>query len=135
MSAESVQAFMAKVASSPELQAQLRAARSPQDCLMMADAAGFELTGQDLSALAQQAYHQWLERLEPKLREFFTQVRHTPDLDRQLKACQSSAEVIALGQQCAVVLSKAELQRAAAAANAVPGFSFEKLWFQGLQDL
>jgi hypothetical protein len=37
-----------------------------------------------------------------------------------------------LAQECGVKLSEDELQRAAMVAEAISGFSFEKLWFRGL---
>lgn len=132
MSSDAVKAFNDQVAASPTLQAQLQAVTSPREFLALAQAAGFDLTGQDLSAIAQAAFQQWLDRLDPKLRDFFRQVHDTPTLDEQLKACQSIADVIALGRQCSVALSAAELQQAAQAAESVPGFSFEKLWFRRL---
>ena len=92
----------------------------------------FDLTGQDFQGIVQAAYQQWLDRLDPKMRNFFSQVHDTKALDEQLRTCQSTTDVIALGQQCGVEFSEADLKRAAAAAEAVPGFSFEKLWFRGL---
>ena len=82
--------------------------------------------------MAQQAYRQWLDSLDLKLSAFFRQVHETQALDDRLKTCRSVAEVIALGQACGFELSEQDLDRAAAAAEAVPGFSFEKLWFRGL---
>ena len=132
MSSESVKAFNDKVVASPELQAKLRAITNPMEFLALAKAEGFDLTGQDFQAIAQTAYQQWLERLNPKMRDFFSQVHETKVLDNQLKTCRSSADVIALGQECGVALSETDLQEAAIAAEEVPGFSFEKLWFRGL---
>ncbi|NER78235.1 MAG: Nif11-like leader peptide family natural product precursor [Leptolyngbya sp. SIO1D8] len=132
MSSESVQAFNDKVAASPELQAKLRAVTSPMDFLTLAKAEGFELTMVDLQDMAQRAYQHWIKRLEPKVGGFFNQVRNTKALDDQLKTCQVPADVMSLAQQCGVELSNTDLQQAAIAAEAVPGFSFEKLWFRGL---
>ncbi|MEL7315027.1 MAG: Nif11-like leader peptide family RiPP precursor, partial [Cyanobacteria bacterium J06559_3] len=125
MSSESVQAFNDRVAASPELKAQLQAITNPMEFLALAKAEGFELTGQDFQSIAQTAYRQWLDRLDPKLRDFFSQIHNTKTLDDQLKTCQSPADAIALGQQCGVELSEADLKQAAAEAEAVPGFSFE----------
>ena len=132
MSSDSVQAFNDKVAASPELQAKLRTVTSPVDFLMLAKAEGFDLTGADLQAIAQNAYQHWIESLNPKVGGFFSQVRNTKVLDDQLKTCQTPADVMALAQQCDIELSDDDLQQAARAAEAVPGFSFEKLWFRGL---
>lgn len=132
MSSESVQAFNNKVAASPELQAQIRDITNPMEFLALAKTEGFDLTGQDFQGMVQAAYQQWLDRLDPKMRAFFSQVHGTKTLDDQLKTCQSPADAIALGQQCGVELSEADLKQAAAEAEAVPGFSFEKLWFRKL---
>ena len=127
-----IQAFNDKVATSPELQAKLSAITSPVDFLTLAKEQGFELTGQELKEMAQQAYQQWLNTLDLKLGAFFRQMHETKALDDRLKICRSVAEVIALGQECGFKLSEDDLHRAAAAAEALPGFSFEKLWFRGL---
>jgi hypothetical protein len=132
MLSTSVQAFNDRVAASLELQTQLRAVTSPIDFLALAKSEGLDLSGEDFQMVVQQAYQQWLERLAPKMREFFSRVRSTKELDDRLKVCQSSTDVIALAQQCGVELSKDDLQQAATVAEAIPGFSFEKLWFRGL---
>jgi predicted ribosomally synthesized peptide with nif11-like leader len=132
MLSESVQAFNQKVAASPELQTQLRAVTSPMDFLALAKAEGLDLTGQDFQTIVQQAYQQWIGQLDPKLSGFFSQVRNDKKLDLRLKTCRSITDVIALAQECGVNLSVDELQQAATVAEAIAGFSFEKLWFRGL---
>lgn len=132
MSVQSVQAFNEKVIASPALQAKLRDIVSPMDFLAIAKAEGFDLNGQDLQGMVQQAFHQWIDLLPTKTGDFFRQVRRDRTLDAQLHTCRSSAEVIALALECNVDLSEADLHQAALAAEAVPGFSFEKLWFRGL---
>jgi predicted ribosomally synthesized peptide with nif11-like leader len=132
MVSKSVQAFNDKVAASPELQTKLRAVTSPLDFLSLAKAEGLDLTGQDFQLMVQQAYQQWIEGLAPKMSGLFSQVHSDKELDHQLKVCQSSTDVIALAQQCGVELSQDDLQQAATVAEAIPGFSFEKLWFRGL---
>jgi predicted ribosomally synthesized peptide with nif11-like leader len=132
MQTDSIQAFNDQVAASPELQTKLRAANSPLAFLDLAKAAGLELTGQDFQLIVQQAYQQWIKLLDPKMSGFFSRVHSEKELDQQLKACRSTAEVIALAQQCGIELSEHDLQQSAQAAEAVPGFSFEKLWFRGL---
>jgi predicted ribosomally synthesized peptide with nif11-like leader len=132
MSSESVRAFNDRVAASPELQAQLGAVTSPLDFLALAKAEGFDLGIQDFQMVVQQAYQQWLDRLSPTVSKFFSQVRNEKELDDRLKICQSSAEAIALAQQCGVELSAEDLQQAATVAASIPGFSFEKLWFRRL---
>lgn len=129
---ESVRAFNNRVAASPELQAKLRAVTSPMDFLLLAKAEGLNLSSQDFQAIAQDAYQQWIRELPPKMSEFFSRVRGERALDRQLKACQSSADAVALAQQCGVQISEGELKQAAMVAESLPGFSFEKLWFRGL---
>jgi predicted ribosomally synthesized peptide with nif11-like leader len=132
MVADSLQALNEKIAADPEIQAKLRAIKSPMEFLSLAQTVGFDLTGADLQTLAQQAHQRWIEKLPAKQAAFFTQVRATRALDDQLKTCRSIAEVIALAKGCHVGLSAAELTQAAAVAAAIPGFSFEKLWFSSL---
>jgi predicted ribosomally synthesized peptide with nif11-like leader len=132
MLSKSVRAFNDRVAASPELQTKLRAVTSPIDFLALAKSEGLELSGQDFQTIAQEAYQQWLEQLAPKIREFFSRVRSDKALDDRLKSCQSSTDAIALAQDCGVELSQDDLQQAAMVAEAIPGFSFEKLWFRGL---
>jgi predicted ribosomally synthesized peptide with nif11-like leader len=132
MQTESVQAFNDRVAASPELQTKLRAATSPLAFLDLAKAEGLELTSQDFHLIVQQAYQQWIKLLDPKMSSFFSRVHSEKELDQQLRVCRSNAEVISLAQQCGIELSEDDLQQSAQAAEAVPGFSFEKLWFRGL---
>lgn len=132
MLSNSVQAFNDKVANSPTLQTKLRAITSPLDFLALAKSEGLDLTGQNFQILVQQAYQQWIEKLDPKMSGFFSQIHEKKELDDRLKVCQSIHEVIALAQECDVKLSEDELKQAAAVAETIPGFSFEKLWFRGL---
>lgn len=132
MLSESVRVFNDRVATSPELQTKLRAVTSPLDFLALAKAEGVDLSGQDFQMVVQQAYQQWIDRLDPKMSGFFSQVRSNKELDDRLKVCQSIADVIALGQQCGVDLSEDDLQQAATVAESIPGFSFEKLLFRRL---
>jgi predicted ribosomally synthesized peptide with nif11-like leader len=127
-----VQAFNDRVAASLALQARIHAIRSPMEFLALAKAEGFDLSGQDFQMMVQQAYQQWCETLDPKMSDFFRRVHNEKALDDQLKGCQSIDEAIALAQQCGIQLSTEELQQAALLAEAILGFSFEKLWFRGL---
>jgi predicted ribosomally synthesized peptide with nif11-like leader len=77
MLSKSVQEFIDRVATSPELQSKLHNLSSPLDFLSLAKSEGFDLTMPDFQAIAQQAYQQWSEKLPPKTRDFFSQV-HTP---------------------------------------------------------
>lgn len=126
------QAFNAKVAESLELQARIRSMTSPMELLTLAREQGIELTGADLSAIAQQAYRQWIAGLDDQARRFFELVHANPELNQALQQCQTSEAAVALSQTCGVKLTLAELQQAAIAANAIVGFSFEKLWFRSL---
>jgi hypothetical protein len=132
MLSESIQAFNDRVAASPELQIELRALTSPMEFLALAKSVGLDLTGQDFQFLAQQAYQQWIEELDPQLSSFFSYVRERKELDERLKVCQSSNDAIELAHECGFEMSKDDLQRAAMVAESIPGFSFEKLWFRGL---
>jgi predicted ribosomally synthesized peptide with nif11-like leader len=132
MLSQLVQAFNHRVAASPELQTKLRAITSPMDFLALAKSEGLDFSGQDFQSMVQQAYQQWCETLEPKVSDFFRRVHNDKALDDQLKNCRSSNDVIALAQDCSIQLSEDELKQAAVLAEAIPGFSFEKLWFRGL---
>ena len=140
MLSNSVRAFNDKVANSPTLQTKLRFSfreasptiTSPLDFLALAKSEGLDLTGKDFQILVQQAYRQWIEKLDPKMSGFFSQIHEKKELDDRLKVCQSIHEVIALAQECGVKLSEDELKQAAVVAETIPGFSFEKLWFRGL---
>jgi predicted ribosomally synthesized peptide with nif11-like leader len=132
MLSNSVQAFNDKVAADPALQTKLRAITSPVDFLALAKSEGLDLTDQDFQVLVQQAYQQWIEKLETKMSSFFSQIHDRKELDDRLKVCQSSRDVIELAQECGVMVSEDDLQQAAMVAEAISGFSFEKLWFRGL---
>lgn len=132
MLSKSVRAFNDRVAASPELQTKLRTVTSPIDFLALVKSEGLDFSGEDFQMMVQEAYQQWLEQLDPKMRAFFSQVRNTKELDDRLKVCQSSTDAIVLAQECGVELSEDDLQQAAMLAEAIPGFSFEKLWFRRL---
>jgi predicted ribosomally synthesized peptide with nif11-like leader len=132
MLSNSVQAFNDKVAADPALQTKLRAITSPVDFLALAKSEGLDLTDQDFQVLVQQAYQQWIEKLEPKMSSFFSQIHDRKELDDRLKVCQSSRDVIELAQECGVMVSEDDLEQAAMVAETISGFSFEKLWFRGL---
>jgi predicted ribosomally synthesized peptide with nif11-like leader len=132
MLSKSIQAFNDRVAADPQLQIEIRSITSPMDFLALAKIEGLDLTGEDFQILVQQAYQQWIEKLDPKMSGFFSQIHREKELDDRLKVCQSSHDVIELAQECGVKLWEDELQRAAMVAEAIPGFSFEKLWFRGL---
>jgi predicted ribosomally synthesized peptide with nif11-like leader len=133
MLSDRAQAFNEKIATSPELQTKLQNISSPIDFLTLAKAEGFDLDFPDLQAIAQEAFERWLERLPLKAREFFRTVHNNKTLNSQVKTCQSSAEAIALAQQCGIDLTEDDLKQAAIAAESVNGFSFEKLWFRKLK--
>jgi predicted ribosomally synthesized peptide with nif11-like leader len=132
MLAKSIQAFNDKVAASSELQTQLRSITSPMDFLALAKSEGLDLTGQDFRILVQQVYQEWIDKLDPKVGGFFSQVRDRKELDDRLKACKSIDDVMKLARECGVELSENDLQQAAIVAESISGFSFEKLWFRGL---
>jgi predicted ribosomally synthesized peptide with nif11-like leader len=132
MLSKSIQAFNDKVAADPALQTKLRALTSPLEFLTLAKSEGLDLTGEDFQILVQQAYQQWIDRLDPKMSGFFSQVHEQKELDDRLKVCRSSHDVIELAQECGVILVEDDLQQAALVAETIPGFSFEKLWFRGL---
>jgi hypothetical protein len=98
----------------------------------LAKSEGLDLTGQDFQVLVQQVYQEWIDKLDPKVSGFFSHVRDRKELDDRLKVCQSTHDAIELAQECGIELSEHDLQQAAIVAEAIPGFSFEKLWFRGL---
>jgi predicted ribosomally synthesized peptide with nif11-like leader len=132
MLSKSIQAFNDKVAADSALQTKLRAITSPLEFLALAKSEGLDLTGQDFQILVQQAYQQWIEKLDPKMSSLFSQIHEQKELDDRLKVCRSSHDVIILAQECGVKLLEDDLQQAAIVAEGIPGFSFEKLWFRGL---
>jgi predicted ribosomally synthesized peptide with nif11-like leader len=132
MGSESILAFNDRVAASPELQLQLQAVNSPIEFLALAKSAGFDLNGEDVRVMVQQAYQQWLTLLDPKLSEFFSRVRNTKAWDDRLKLCRSTTDAIALARECGIELSAEDIKQAAVVAKSIPGFSFEKLWFRRL---
>jgi predicted ribosomally synthesized peptide with nif11-like leader len=132
MQTQAAQAFSQKVAASSELRAKIRAMKSVDDLMGLANELGLQLTGDDLQSLAQQAYQQWLANLPPQSRPFFERLHNDERLHKQHRACRSSTDVMALAAKYGFELTEADLQQAAQATAAQDGFSFEKLWFQGL---
>jgi predicted ribosomally synthesized peptide with nif11-like leader len=132
MLSKSIQAFNDKVAADSALQTKFRDLTSPLEFLALAKSEGLDLTGQDFQILVQQAYQQWIEKLDPKMSSLFSQIHDQKELDDRLKVCRSSHDVIILAQECGVKLAEDDLQQAAIVAEGIPGFSFEKLWFRGL---
>lgn len=132
MSSQTAAAFNAKLMGSPVLLDQIQTVSSPMELITFARVQGFELTTEDLQAIAQQAYQQWLNQLPLPLRSFFEQAHTHPELNSALKTCQSAADVIALIHTWGLQVTPADLEQAARAATAVAGFSFERLWFRRL---
>lgn len=132
MSSSNVRAFDLLVANSPELQSRLSNIRSPLELITIAQEQGVELTGEDLREIAQSAYHNWVITLDLPVRSFFERAQQSEDINRELKQCQSPAEAIDLANRNGFAIAASDLQQAATAAAAIPGFSFEKLWFRNL---
>ncbi len=132
MPPSNIRAFELLVANSPELQAQLSNIRSPLELITIAQAQGVELTGEDLREIAQTAYHNWVITLEPPARSFFERAQQSEAINSELKQCQSPADAIDLANRNGFAIALSDLQQAATAAAAIPGFSFEKLWFRNL---
>ena len=131
MLSKSIQAFNDRVAADPQLQIEIRSITSPMDFLALAKIEGLDLTGEDFQILVQQAYQQWIEKLDPKMSGFFSQIHGEKELDDRLKVCQSSHDVIELAQECGVKLSEDELQRAAIMAETIPEPQLFKAVVQG----
>lgn len=132
MQTQTVKEFSQKIADSPELQARIRTMTSVGELMACTHELGFQFTGDDLKSLAQQAYQQWLANLKPLSRPFFERLHADEALNREHQACQSPDDVLALATKHGFKLTQADLQQAAQAAADQDGFSFEKLWFQGL---
>ncbi len=126
------QSFNTKLAESPELQAKLELITSPIELFALAKEQGYELTGEDMQAIAQNAYQEWISQLEGQTKTFFTKAQADPVLNQQLKQCSTPETAIALAKTYELELTEADLRQAAAAARAIAGFSFEKLWFKKL---
>lgn len=126
------QAFNQRVVESADLQQAIAALTTPVQLFELARQCGIELTGEDMQAIAQNAYHQWINTLDGNNRLFFEQAHTDPALNERLKQCSSPTEAIALAQECNIQLTEADLQQAATSAASISGFSFEKLWFRKL---
>lgn len=132
MLSQAAQSFNAAVAASPELQMRLNSIQFPFELLTLAQEQGFELTEADLQAIAQTAYQQWLLGLNVQTRPFFAHVQADATINQKLKQCESVTAAVTLADECGFRLSITDLQQAAEVAKAIPGFSFEKLWFRRL---
>ncbi len=132
MSSRSLQELNARIAESAELQERIRAIQSPFELITLAQEQGLELTREDLQEIVRTAYQQWIVLLNGSTRAFFEQADLLPDLNQKLKQCQSPEAAIALASEYGFELTIADLQQAAIAAQTIPGFSFEKLWFKKL---
>lgn len=131
MQTQMAQDFSHQIDASSELQARIRAMTSVGELMALANELGFQLSGEDLQSLAQQAYQQWLAKLSPRTRPFFEHLHDNEAANNQHQACRSPEDVIALATQHGFELTLADLQQAARA-SVQEGFSFEKLWFQNL---
>lgn len=127
-----IQDFNQKFAQSAELRQKIRQVESVPQLLTLLQEWGCTLTAPEVVALAQQAYQTWLASLDPAIQPFFAAAHNNPTLNQAIETCRHPDDVIALAQTHGFQLSAADLQTAAAAADQIEGFSFEKLWFKGL---
>lgn len=132
MSSRSLQELNARIAESAELEERVKTIQSPPELIALAQEQGLELTREDLQEIARTAYQQWIVLLNGPTRTFFEQADLLPDLNQKLKQCQSPEVAINLAREYGFELTIANLQQAAIAAQTIPGFSFEKLWFKKL---
>lgn len=132
MSSSNIGSLELLVANSPELQSRLSQIRSPLELITIAQEQGIELTGEDVRKIAQTAYHNWVITLDLPVRNFFERAQQSEDINRELKQCQLPADAIDLASRNGFAIAASDLQQAATAAAAIPGFSFEKLWFRNL---
>ena len=135
MTSANVRAFDRLIAASPALQAQLEQIRDPIELITLAKAEGVELTGEDMREIAQTAYHAWVATLVPPVRSFYELAQESAELNNELKQCRSLSDAIDLASRNGFTLTAIDFQQAATAAAAIPGFSFEKLWFRNLGSL
>lgn len=126
------QAFNSRVAKSNELNEKLKSVTSPFELLTLAREEGFELTNEDLQAIAENAFDQWISQLDGKVRLFFEKADSTTEINEQLRQCQTSEDVIALAKSCEIEVTQADLKQASDIAQTVEGFSWEKLFFKQL---
>lgn len=70
--------------------------------------------------------------LSKSVQAFNNRVAASPELQIKLRAITSPIDFLSLAQECSIQISEDELQQAVLLAEAIPGFSFEKLWFRGL---
>ncbi|AFY92330.1 Nif11-like leader peptide family natural product precursor [Chamaesiphon minutus] len=132
MSLSNARSFDRLVKDSPALQSQIEQMRSPIELIALARAEGVELTMEDMREIAQTAYHAWVITLDPPMRSFFELAQQSEELNQELKQCQSLPAAIDLANRNGFALAADDFQQAAIAAAAIPGFSFEKLWFRNL---
>ena len=132
MSLSNAQAFNHRVEQSLELRSRLEQIRSPIELMNLARAEGLELTGEDIREIAQTAYQAWVVTLDRLMRSFFEQAQQSEELNQKLKQCQTPADALDLATSYGFALTESNFQQAATAAAAIPGFSFEKLWFRNL---
>ena len=132
MSLSNAHSFDRLVKDSPPLQARIEQMRSPIELIALAKAEGVELTMEDMGEIAQTAYHAWVITLAPPMGRFFELAQQSEEINQELKQCQSLAAALDLAQRNGFALSADDFQQAATAAAAIPGFSFEKLWFRNL---
>lgn len=132
MSPRSLREFNARIVESAALQERVKTIQSLLELIALAQEQGLELTREDLQEIARTAYQQWIVLLDGQTRAFFEQADLLPDLNQKLKQCQSPEAAINLAKEYGFELAIADLRQAAIAAQTIPGFSFEKLWFKNL---
>ena len=132
MVSQSAQKFNEHLDHSLDLQAKLSSIKSPLDLINLAKEEGFELSIEDFQEIAQNAYQKWLAKLNSPTAIFFEKVHLNPELNHKLHQCKSKDDVISLAHECGLQINSLTLQMAAKAAESIPGFSFEKLFFRNL---
>jgi hypothetical protein len=135
MLSQTAQNFNKYIANNLLLQAEIDQLKSPFELINLAQREGFELTVNDWQEIAQDAYQQWLNQLDQPLHDFFKIAHQNPELNDQIKQCQSVSKLIDLAQEYANLnLTKEQIKQAALIADHIPGFSFEKIWFRQLKN-
>lgn len=132
MFSPSIEAFNQKFAQSLELRQQITEVESVPQLIALLKEWDCNLTGQEITSLAQQAYETWLASLDPTVQPFFIEAHENKTLNLAIETCKNPNDVILLANAHGFTLSELDLQTAAKIADQFEGFSFEKLWFKSL---
>lgn len=132
MLSPAIQDFNQKFAQSSELRQKISQVDSLPQLIELLKQWDCNLSGPDLISLAQGAYQRWLDTLKPNLKAFFIKAHENKALNQAIETCKNTNDAVVLADAHGFKISEIDLQDAATAAHQIEGFSFEKLWFQGI---